>query len=118
MTVCVFCDRNGAHVAAESKHPQGEVILENSRHPRQPLLLFYPCPSVSIRVHPWLKYFPLRVCGELPHPKIHQSTNPLIHFSAQPIVFVFFAFFAVHPSFFSPWTAYVQGPLLELWKKV
>jgi hypothetical protein len=96
MTVRVFCGRNGAHVAAESKHPQGEVILENSR----PFAPFASTSSaflsVSIRVHPWLKYFPLRVCGELPRPKIHQSTNPLIHFSVQPLAFVFFAFFVVH----------------------
>jgi hypothetical protein len=61
MTVRVFCGRNGAHVAAESKRPQGEVILENSR----PFAPFASTSSaflsVSIRVHPWLKYFSLRL---------------------------------------------------------
>jgi len=67
-------------------------IRANSRHSRQPLAFL----SVSIRVHPWLKYFPLRlrVCGELLQPKFHQSINPPIHFPVQPLVFVLFAFFA------------------------
>jgi hypothetical protein len=46
-----------------------EIIRAHSRHSRQTLLFF-------IRVHPWLKYFSLRLlvsAGNFPHPKIHQS---------------------------------------------